>query len=413
MIPFRYIATGLLGAACLSLQAQEKALTVEQCVNQALENSLLVKSGQLAVGKSRDLQKTAFELEKTSISFSQDLTSGGGPDNGITLSQGFDYPTVYKARRSYLEAETTVASSQIDVVRNELVKGVSENYYAWVHARHTIAILQKQDSIYRQFVQLATARYNAGETNYLELMNAQRLQNENNMELQKAQKSCKTFLFNLQQLMNSEAEFVPADTTLAPLPTDQVRTTTFSETPLGRNYQARIASSERNVTLAKQDFMPSFSVGLTLQAVITGLNPYNVDRSWFDKGALMSFEIGVSVPLFRGSQRAKVRAARKDVEIAKNERLIAEQQLSASRREAYNQYQRAKQTLDYYTTQGIAQAQRMAELAQVEYEHGEIGYVEFMQNQTSALDVQIRYADAVNEYNQAIINLNYINGNNK
>ena len=161
------------------------------------------------------------------------------------------------------------------------VKGVSENYYAWVHARHTIAILQKQDSIYRQFVQLATARYNAGETNYLELMNAQRLQNENNMELQKAQKSCKTFLFNLQQLMNSEAEFVPADTTLAPLPTDQVRTTTFSETPLGRNYQARIASSERNVTLAKQDFMPSFSVGLTLQAVITGLNPYNVDRSWF------------------------------------------------------------------------------------------------------------------------------------
>lgn len=413
MTSIKYVAIGLLSAASVALRAQTTALTLQQCIDQAVENNLLVKNGQLAVGKSQELQKTAFELDKTDITFGQDLTSGGSPDNGFTFSQSFEHPAVYKARRKYYEAETAVASSQIDIVRNELVKGVSENYYAWVHARHTLGILQKQDSIYRQFLQLATIRYKSGETNYLEQMNAQRLLNENQLELQQAQKSSMTYLINLQQLMNTETDFVPADTALVLLLAGQVPTTAFSATPLGRSFQARIASGERNVELVKQDFKPSFSVGFSVQTVITGLNPYNVDRSWFDKGSVMGFEVGVSVPIFRGSLRAKERAARKDIEIIQNERLMAEQQLQTSRREAYNAVARAKQTLDYYSTEGIAQARQMADLSRVEYENGEIGYVEFMQNQTAALDVQLRYANAVNEYNQAIINLNYINGNNK
>ena len=72
---------------------------------------------------------------------------------------------------------------------------------------------------------------------------------------------------------------------------------------------------------------------------------------------------------------------------------------------------RAKQVLDYYEKQGNAEATLMAKLSQTNYENGEMGYVEYIQNQTSVLDVQLRYIDAVNDYNQAIININYLNGN--
>ena len=407
-----YLAVGLLFATHLALQAQPQRLNLAQCVALAQENSLQLKGGELAVVRAQLLQKTAFELNKTDITLGQDLTSGGNPDNGISVSQSFDCPSVYKARRRYLEAETTVASSELGVIRNELIKSVTENYYAWVHAHHTLAILQRQDTIYRQFEQLACIRYKAGETNSLEVMNAQRLISENQMEMKKALRSSQSYLLNLQQLLNTDTELLPADTILVPLPLPESPAPDFSTTPWGRNFQARIASSERSVELAKQDFKPSFSVGFTWQACIKGLNPYNVDRERFTKGDFLAFEIGVSVPIFRGSQRAKVRAAGKEVELLRNQQLQAEQQLKGDRRTAYNQYCRAKETMEYYQRQGIDQARSMADLSRVEYEQGEIGYVEYMQNQIAALDVQMRYADAVNEYNQAIINLNYINANN-
>ena len=94
-----------------------------------------------------------------------------------------------------------------------------------------------------------------------------------------------------------------------------------------------------------------------------------------------------------------------------NERVLAEQQQKTLVRDAANEYMRAKQVLDYYEKQGNAEATLMAKLSQTNYENGEMGYVEYIQNQTSVLDVQLRYIDAVNDYNQAIININYLNGN--
>ena len=82
-------------------------------------------------------------------------------------------------------------------------------------------------------------------------------------------------------------------------------------------------------------------------------------------------------------------------------------------RNALTEFQRAQKVLDYYTRQGNAQGEKMARLSQISYENGEIGYVEYIQNLQTALDVQLRFADAVNDYNQAIINLKFIKGEEK
>jgi Outer membrane protein len=176
-------------------------------------------------------------------------------------------------------------------------------------------------------------------------------------------------------------------------------------------YAARMAASERNLSLTKQEFMPGLSIGLTGQLLIKGFNPYDIERSRFDKGNFMGFEVGVSIPLFWGGQKAKVKAARREVELAEISRQQAERQIDREYRDGLNEFLRAQKVLEYYTAQGNGQGERMSRLSQVSYENGEIGYVEYIQNQQTALNVQLRYADAVNDYNQAIIMLNYIKGN--
>ena len=92
-------------------------------------------------------------------------------------------------------------------------------------------------------------------------------------------------------------------------------------------YAARMAASERNLSLTKQEFMPGLSIGLTGQLLIKGFNPYDIERSRFDKGNFMGFEVGVSIPLFWGGQKAKVKAARREVELAEISRQQAERQI--------------------------------------------------------------------------------------
>lgn len=391
-------------------EGQQMRLTLQECISMALQNNLQIKADEIAADKARDLQGTAFDLEKTSVALSQDATAGGSPDNGITVSQAFGFPTVYAARRRYLQAETAVARKQVALTRSEVTRDVSACYYTLLHAVRTMQILQRQDSVYRHFAAIAAARYAAGESSQLERINADRLCSETAIRRQKAETDWRAAGLLLQALTNGGAYIVPADT-LAPLRLQQVPAAlSFVQTPGGEMAAARVTAAERSLRLAKQGYLPDLNIGLTGQMVISGFNPYHVDRARFEKGNFMAFEVGVSVPLFWGAQRARVKAARRDVALAETAQQQAAQQAARQYRDACNEVRRAAQVLAYYEGEGCSSAQRMARLAQTAYENGEIGYVEYMQNQQTAFEVQLQHADAVNDYNQAVIRLNYIGG---
>ena len=47
----------------------------------------------------------------------------------------------------------------------------------------------------------------------------------------------------------------------------------------------------------------------------------------------------------------------------------------------------------------------MARIAQVSYENGDIGYVEYIQSLLESVNTRLKYAETVREYNIAVINL--------
>jgi cobalt-zinc-cadmium resistance protein CzcA len=74
----------------------------------------------------------------------------------------------------------------------------------------------------------------------------------------------------------------------------------------------------------------------------------------------------------------------------------------------YNEYLRQKEGLEYYEQIGLKQANEIIRISEVSYKLGEIGYVEYIQNLTMAFETKLSYIEALNIYNQAIIELNYI-----
>ncbi|MDR0668022.1 MAG: TolC family protein [Prevotellaceae bacterium] len=411
-------ASTTLVAAALSLllalpaAAQPSVKTLDECIEAALRHNLSVQSGHIAVERAKALQGSAFNIDRTTVSLSQDPTSGGSPDNSLSIGQRFDFPTIYLSRRRQLKAATDLERSYLDVTRNELVREISSVYYQLLYARERIKILQQQDSMYAKFVFLATAKFKAGETNRLEQMNAERLYGENKIALQQAETDYRNVQLSLQRWLNTSEWIDPADPSMTVLESAwQPADFNPRQTPVNRVFESKKAIGESALNVARQEFLPSISVALRSQWVIPGFHPYNVPRERFAGGNFMGFEAGIGIPLFFGEQRAKTRAARREIDLLKTQQEDALLLLTSDYRTALNDYAKAKNALDYYRTQGAEQADEIGRMSQLSYEKGEIGYIEYIQNLKTAAELHLQCADAVHNYNQSIITINYLQGN--
>ena len=398
----------MLVACCFSSVA---AQSLAECIRIARENNLDMQVADLQVQRAKRMEGSWFEMEKTELSLSQDPTSGGSPDNALTLSQQFDFPTLYGARRRQLKAETQVEENRRSLVESELTRDVSAAYCTLLLWQHIELLLASNDSVLDAFVNTADIRLRNGETNQLELMNARRMLAENRVQLREVQDAKTAATLLLQRLMNSTEAVIPTDDYQCIKQTNEAWS--FASSPQGKLAESEQLLSQQNLSIARQELLPSLDVGIRYQCIIPGINPYDVDRSRFDGGNWMGFEVGLSFPLFYGSQRAKRDAAKIDVDIAQNRREQAARQADAELLIARQAVATARRTYDYYREEGLAAAREMRRLSCLEYEAGEISYVEHVQNLASALDVELASAKAIDALNQSIIQMNWVNGERK
>ena len=413
MIRTTHISAVVIAALTLAGTASAqtaKRMSLDECRRAAVENNLAMKAGRLAVDRAKTMQGTAFDPAKTDISLSQTPVDGGGPENALSFSQSFEFPTVYAARRKQLKEETELERTRLVMTSHDVEKAVSTAYCDLLYAIEKHRILSRQGELYRQFLFLASAKMKSGETGKLEWMNARRLSKENNVALENARRDIETARINMGRLMNTDETVMPAEDSLVVLARPEADGAAFTPaaTPLGAMLSQQQKLSEAGVRVARQEFMPEISVGASTQLLIKGFNPYDIDRARFADGNFMGFEVGVSVPLFFGAQRARLKAAKRDVEMAKTDAAMQLQQLETRHTEAWNAYRKAAANLDYYREQGKAEADEIVRISQVSYEKGAIGYVEYIQNLQTAVDILNGYAAAINEYNLATVNLKYI-----
>lgn len=395
---------GLCGLALLpqTVLSQTRKVSLQECINMALEKNPQMQVANKSVERAKALQGTAWEIDKTELSLSQDPTSGGSPDNALSLSQSIEFPTYYIARHKQLKAETQAERSKAAVVRLSLENDVKAAYYQAVYQAEKLRVLESQDSLLAQYRTLAEKRYKAGETRQLELLSAERLQRENKMEVLAAHNELETVQLLLSRLVGSVETVEPKEDSLLPLDWKQA-SYNYSQTPDGQYSADRLKVSEQAVRVAKNGFAPSLSLSLRNQLVISSWNPYDQDRSRFDGGNFMGFEVGVGIPLFYGATRAKVKAARKEremiaLEIKEQEQLRQQEYLSALSRmnAAYVRY-------TYYNEEGRERSDKMAEQGLLEYSQGEISYLEYMNVLQESIDLRLKRASALNDYNQCVL----------
>lgn len=410
LIPFFLIS--LLGISFHS-KAQSTNNELNNLVEQAKQNNLRVQRSSLEIQQNKVLQQSAFDIPGTSFILSQDPTSGGSSDNSIGVSQSISLPGVYRSKRKVFAEQTKLAQLNKSVTEAEIVRNIKLAYYGYVYTTHRLQLLNYLDSVYRDFAEKAGVRYRAGETSNLERLTAENRYQSVQLQKKEALADLKLYENLVRQQVNANVSInvSPLDSNLFLQKEAIAYDTSLSNNPVLNYHKQNIAVARSRVEAEKTKRLPTFSASYYHQLLIKAFNPAKISRSYFPGTRIGGFELGVSVPLFTKSIKARVQAEKIATSIAQSDLAIAQWSLSTEYQQAFQQYTRYKERVAFFEEKTLKLAGEQIRVSLIAYRLGEIGYVELFQNLTQATETRLQYLEAVRLLNEAIININYLKGN--
>ena len=410
LLVFIFAGISLLLQTTQSQAQSNPPLTLDSAIAKALRNNLQVRSAGLTVEQSRALQKSGTDIPKTELMLTQDPTSGGNMDNAIGITQNVAWPGLYKNQRKLLNQQTLLAERTGNITRAEITRNVRNAYYAYLLNRETLRVLNYQDSIYLGFVKKAEIRMKTGETSGLELFSARNKYQEVWALKIGVQADLKSNELALKQLLNTNEPIMIAENQL-PLPIMLPADT------LNINHNTQVNAELQNIEVAnarvaveKSKGMPDLTIGYNQQLVISGFNPAGINRGYFPGTRIAGIQLGVALPIFNGANRSRVKAEKLSGQIAQTNYQNVQSQVRLQYEQEMQQYQKLRQSVDYYTSGGLKQADEQLRIAQVSFKLGEIGYIEYIQNLSAAVQIKLAYIETVSRLNQSAIQLQFLRG---
>jgi len=405
------LTAGLLFGSGLTATAQNKIpLSLDSVIAIALQNNLQLRSAGLTVSQAVVLQKTGVDLPKTEVMVTQDPTSGGNMDNALGVTQSFAWPGLYKNQKKLLNQQTILAERAGNSARLEIIRAVKLAYYGCLISLETLRLFDYQDSIYGNFIQKAEIRFKTGETSNLELISARNKFQEVQALKLTAAADLRSYELTLQQLLNTRETLVLAQAKVPVLPSGVADTINISKNPQLNYDRQFIAVADARVRVERAKSLPDITLGYSQQLVISSFDPANTNRGYFPGTRVAGFQVGLAVPVFNGANRSRIKSEQIASLIAKTNYEQSESLVKLRYEQELAQFKALNQAVAYYTSGGLKLADEQLRIAQVSFNLGEIGYIEYLQNVSAAIQNKLSYLEAVKRLNQSAIQLQFLKG---
>ncbi|HTN08472.1 CusA/CzcA family heavy metal efflux RND transporter [Agriterribacter sp.] len=395
---------------CGSAQGQQR-VALNEMLKMGSEQNLNLQSVKKETGYWKQLQSGVFDPGKTQLGGEYGGINGIQNDTRFFVSQGFNLPVVYRRQQQLYKSRQTAQEQLANWKQAELQREIKLVFYALVDGQERKQLLQRLDSVYSRFQQSADLRLKAGESNVLEKTTADaQLQ-----QLQLQQRQLNTDILILQQqlqwLLHTDALLLPAYTSLkmeSIILADSTSVTAHPQMQYSQ-LQEQIATAQTGVEKAK--LSPDFAVGYSNQSIIGYHSADGINQKYYSGSNRFHIaSLTVGIPLFNGAAKARIKAGRIQEEVAGINTKATEQLIKHNLQQLTTAYQKEQNNLQYYENTGLQQAELIIQTAKLSFENGEISYLEWTTLMNNAVSIRLNYMDAVHQYNQTIIELEYLTG---
>ena len=388
---------------------QQQITTLEQAIEIGLANNGNVKVAKTNIEAERQTKRGSFNPGKTDFGIQYGQYNSFENDFAWELNQNFEFPTVYSNQSKLAKAQISGSEKLLRVTENELKRNIKQSWYQLVYLKERQELLIFQDSLFRRFLHAANIRYETEATSYLEKAAAETRVMEIQNDLQLLQSDTEIQEYELRILLNAKGEmtFNPDKLEERDL-ISNLDSTRMHDNPSMAYVIQQIEIADAHVAVQSSNMLPGFSVGYFNQSLTGAENTNGEIATSSDR--FSGIQAGISIPLFYGSDKAKIKVAKLRSEMAQTKA----DYFSAVLQGQYDQQLQAvfkyRGSLNYYQDKAVPQAELIIQNAQKSFENGAIDYVEYFQSLNQGLQLKFNYLNTLNDYNQAIIHLEYLIG---
>jgi cobalt-zinc-cadmium resistance protein CzcA len=380
------------------LQAQERQITLDEAIDLAITNNKALEACRLRFEKSQRLVAEAIDFGSTEVYYGYDANNfaeNNIPIKVIGLQQNLSYPGIYGSQRKVNKSQSQVQQIMYEANRQQLIKDVSREYY-------TIIMLQSKqkryiylDSLYEHFAKAAEKRYQLGETNYLETLTAQSKTLQIKTKLAQVQLDLQAVSQKLIALVQVDSIGVITGQELKPLP---------------KAYQEP-DSTPGALLKAESQRMADNKLRIEQKRLIPGLSlEYFMGTNAGENAKLYpGYQVGLSVPLWFGPQHIRIQAAKIEKEISSTDAADYNIHVRSKYNQLIAEISKYDEVIRQYNANGKGMAAEIIKFARLAYSNGEIDFYQYIQNIENATTIELEYLDNLNSYNQAVLELNYLN----
>lgn len=332
----------------------------------------------------------------------------GVTDALVNVSGDFDIAGRLRATVARNRALLAAAKAGTDVAKRALAQAVIETYYGLSLATAQRRAAETNLNAADEFEKITSLLLSGGEVAPVDLTRAQLQATTRRDELQRARANEEVAAGALRVFVGYEFSR-PINTTELALPMDfefqQFKAEDVSRRPEFIQLEQQLRAARQEIKIARADRLPSLSYSLN-----GGFETDSLNQPRLKQHSGVSAAISLSIPIFDwGATRSRERQAQLRVDLAENERTIAQrgftQQFYAARAQAETATTRIGIARD-----GVLKAQDNMSASIARYRAGEAQIVEVTDAQTTLVEQRNALYQAIFDYQTALARLRQATG---
>jgi len=302
------------------------------------------------------------------------------------------------------------AHAGTEVAKRALALAVIESYYGLALAIAQSRAAEGNLTAAQEFERITSMLLNAGEVAAVDLTRAQLQTLSRRDELERARVNEEVAAGSLRVLVGFDFTRPLSTTDLALALPDaseyqQFKVDDVSRRPEFTQFEQQLRAARHEITIARADRLPGLSYSIN-----GGFDTDSLRSPRLKEHSGVSAAIFLTIPIFDwGASRSKERQARLQVQVAENERKIAErgftQQFYAARAQAANAAARIA-----LAREGVVKAQDNVTASIARYRAGEAQIVEVTEAQTTLVTQRSALYQAIFDYQVALARLKQATG---
>ena len=376
-------------------------ISLDEAVQTALQNNRNLKNEKLRSDYAKALIKTSnADIPQTAVTADYGQINSAYNDMKFGISQSIAFPTVYQKQKNLHSEEWKKSQLNVSLKEFELKKAVSQSYFQMVYWKDKEKLLNETLQLYTQFLDKASLRLKAGESNILEKTTASNQKSAIEIQLKQVQQEIKTLQLQFSWLLNSETEYLPLENSRPVLLLQE-----NASHPLLHVLEQQKTVAGKQTEVEKSRLLPDLQIGYNLNS-FKGMGPD--DKLYSATPQFHSVMVGVGIPIFSGGQKARIHASKVAESIAENDWHNTEFALEKKQQQLKQMYQTNLEIINRYETDELKNADIITKTAQQQFINGEINYLEFVMLVNQAVLLKSNYADALLKLNESVVELNYI-----